>query len=413
LLVVLLGGVAAAQATPPLPPAELLQRALDADPGLRAALARRTEAESAARLTTLGPYAWQLTAEAAQRRTTAAGTFDEWGTALQRGVRLPGKAALDRDLARLEVAQSEAELGVARRRAQVAVLEDWFACVRASQRARLAQADADDAERIAAAVGARRRAGDAARLDAALAEAEAASSGAEAGSARSSAVAAARVLATRLEGASCELEAWDDPPAAAPPAGAGAAGGDGRELADPSLAPFALAAERAAREAERARQDRWPDPTLGARYSSEFGGAEKVGGVSISVPLGARRRSAEAARARASAEVAGAELDAARAAAGRERVVLQAELARARAAWARLAEAARLQEDAAQLARRAFDLGELALSEALLQRRSALRARLAEREAALDAWQAAALYEARYGGSAPGPQGTPGARAGS
>lgn len=97
-----------------------------------------------------------------------------------------------------------------------------------------------------------------------------------------------------------------------------------------------------------------------------------------------------------------------RAGAARERVVLEAELARARAAWSRLAEAATLQAEAARLANRAFELGELPLSDALLQRRSALRARLAEREAALDAWRAAALHEARYGTSGVPATGAPG-----
>lgn len=402
LLLATLGGATLARAAPPLPPGALLQRALEADPEIRAAEARRREAEAAARLTVLGPHEWTLSADAARRRVAGEGSFDEWETALQRGLRLPGKAALDRELARLEVAQSEAALDAARRRAQVAILEDWFACVRAAQRARLAEADAADTARIAAAMLARRRAGDAARLDAALADAEAASGGAEAGSARSAALAAARVLATRVEGASCELDAWDEPAAAAPPA-AGA-----RDALDPSVAPYQLAAERARRAAERARRDRWPDPTLGVRYATEFGGAEKVGGLSISVPLAAGRRGAEAARARASAEVAGAELDAVRAGAARERVVLEAELARARAAWSRLAEAATLQAEAARLANRAFELGELPLSDALLQRRSALRARLAEREAALDAWRAAALHEARYGTSGVPATGAPG-----
>ena len=62
-------------------------------------------------------------------------------------------------------------------------------------------------------------------------------------------------------------------------------------------------------------------------------------------------------------------------------------------AWSALAEAERQQRRAADLSQRAFELGEASLAEALVARRTALQAALAERAAALQSWHAQAVYD--------------------
>lgn len=391
--------VSGAAAAAPLPPEEALVRAVEDHPAVRAALARAREADASARLTAMGPNEWTLSADAAQRRSATEGRFDEWETALERGVRLPGKAALDRELARLEGAAAAAGADAARRVARSAILEDWFACLRAREHARLAEADAEAASRIGEAVAVRHRVGDAAALDLALADAEVAASAAEAASSRSAAVGAARLLATRLADADCESARWADPadgPTGQGPFASGPRAGVPAAI-DPLLRQQELAAERASRLAERAALERWPDPTLGVRYGSERNGDERIGGLYFSVPLGGPRRSAEAARARAAAEAAAAELDVARAERARSTLELEVAWRSAAAAWRQFAQAALRQDEAARLALRAWELGESPLSDALLQRRAALQARLAERDAAIDAWRAAALHAALHG----------------
>jgi len=152
-------------------------------------------------------------------------------------------------------------------------------------------------------------------------------------------------------------------------------------------------ADRARLEAERARADRFPDPTLDLNYARERDGAERVAGIGVTVPLGMRRRGAESARAAAAAQVAAAESDGILAAAARERIENETEHRRAWETWRALAEAVSEQARAADLSRRAFELGEMPLAESLIVSRSALRAQIEERSASLAAWHAHARGE--------------------
>jgi outer membrane protein TolC len=153
----------------------------------------------------------------------------------------------------------------------------------------------------------------------------------------------------------------------------------------------AAAAENADATAQRARRDRWPDPTLAVTYGRERGGAERIGGLSISVPLGVRRRAADAARAAAAAEAATADFAATLAEAQRQWVQIDAQWQIAKQSWRSLAEAEQQNRRAADLSRRGFELGETSLADSLIVRRAALQASLAERAAALEAWRAQAI----------------------
>ena len=386
-------GVAVAVAASPLPPADAIERAIDAAPEVRAAEARAVEASHAATVSSLGPYDWVLSVEGGRRRIDGEGRFDEWTTGLQRPVRLPGKAALDRQFGARQVEEAVAELQGARREVRVTLLEAWFNCLRTQDRARILDADREFLSAAAESVVKRRRAGDLAELDEALAVAERATAEAEATTARIEAINAARLLAQRVEGVSCDLAEWD-----APAIGATSATPDAERLrrvqSDPAVRALAAAADQARIAAERARRDRWPDPTLGVSVGAERSGAERISGLGVSIPIGVRRRSAEGARAAAAAEAAAADLAAAQAEADRQWLQRDAERRRAHEVWRVLADAARQQDRAAALSRRAFELGETSFSESLVVRRAALQSRLAARAAALDAWRIDAIQNA-------------------
>lgn len=380
-----------ARAASALPEESAMTAALERAPEIVAAEARVAVARNEARLRALGPYEWTLSGGAARRRVDGEGSFSDWEAGIERPVRLPGKASLDRQIAELIVGQARAALAIARREAKVAIFAAWFDCVRAEQRARRALLEREYADSVARDLESRYAAGDLSRLELALARAELASVTAETGVTAAAAVTAARLLATRLEAPSCRIDPLPAPPAPPPPM----AGTADREIdADAEVVLRRAAATLAQRAAARARADRLPDPTLGMRVAEERTGAERITTLNLSVPLGVRRRTAETARAAAEADAAAADLDAAIRDAARRWVQLQARWAQHFAAWQSLEEAAQQAELAATLARRGFDLGETPLSEALVTRRAAVRARLAAIEAAIDAHAAAADYAA-------------------
>lgn len=142
--------------------------------------------------------------------------------------------------------------------------------------------------------------------------------------------------------------------------------------------------------ARRAAAKRRPDPTLGLHLASEHGGDERIVGVSLSVllPGGVRQAKAQARLAQAQS-MAELETDTRR----RPSAEAAANWQRAAAGvdgWRRLEEAAQAVGRHADLARRAHELGEVGLSEALLARRTALEAGLAAGQARLAANAAAA-----------------------
>lgn len=401
LLVAFVLGSVVTQGAAPLPPADSMERSTDLSPEVRAARARFAEAQHEQTLLSLGPYDWTAAAEAARRSVTGDGSFAEWNTALQRPVRLPGKAALDRKIGQLLARQAAADLRVAVRAHRLVVLDVWFQCLQATERARVLEQDREYLRTMTDAVSKRRRAGDLSELDEAMVAAELASATAETSARQVDAIGAARLLATRLDGAACSLVTWDAPATGDQAAWSGES--SHRLDADPVMVSSELAAARAGLTADRARRDRWPDPTLGVTYGRERDGAERIGGFSFSIPLGVRRRTAESARAASAAEAALAESDAARDAFRRQWIQLESDWRRARQSWESLAEAERQQRRAAELSQRAFELGEASLSESLQLRRLALQAHLAERAAALEAWRMEAIRRT-YSSTATAPE---------
>ncbi len=395
---VLSGFAGMASAAPPLPAAELLARAVDTAPATRAARARLSQARAEARLSALGPYDWTVSGAGVRREIEGEGRFNEWDVALERPVRLPGKAAIDRELGRLMVRRAAAELQSVERDARLQILDAWFSCVNAAERAVLLEQDRVLMQSVADAVGLRRRRGDLAELDEVLALAELATLNAEVTAARMVALDTAKMLATRLEVTSCAVENWDKPAIAAADSSVPDLESAEQLGLDPLVQAGAAAAESASLAAERARRDRLPDPTLGVSYGRERGGEERLGGLFVSVPLGRRRRTAEVAQAEAAAAVAVAEHDAVRSGVRRQRLTLMAEQRRAQEIWRLLDMAALQQRRAAAISARAFELGEISLAESLVIRRAALQSSLAEREAALTAWHAAAVRAAHVAG---------------
>ena len=387
-LAVSAGTASAAGPATPLPDLDTAHTVLAETPAVQAALAARDAAKARGEALNVGPYEFEVNA-AGQRRDVrnegdANGNFNEWEAGVSRRVRLPGKAALDRELGAL--GNEVAGLGIADafHGAALELLDGWFGWLEAAGAATAAE---DARKRLAderAAVQKRVDRGDAARLDLDLADSALAGAEATLAQARSDAAERSALLAARYPHL---------PLPAAPPA-----------VPDPQLPDrdaAALAAQIVARSheigiaegryqqaikrAERGQRDRLPDPAIGIRTLSERDGDEKAVALTLNVPIGGSYRAAEARALAADAGAAGAQLDAVRRQIGANAQAVTTRMRGSHASWQAARRAADAATAHAERARRGYELGETDLFTLLAAQRTAqesVRAELAARIAA-------------------------------
>jgi outer membrane protein TolC len=370
-----------------LPPKAAVEQVLTAHPMVRAAQAdvRGALAEHERRKAGEHEYGVRLST---QRRSVSGGPdYTEWGAGIERGLRLPGKAALDDRIGAQGVMEAEEKVGDARHEAARQLLGLWYATRQAGLEAGLWRQQTDllkDQKRI---VETRVKRGDAARLD--IFQADAALS--QALSQVAAAQAREKTALAELKARFPELPA-PDASVAVPviPEGNETTWLERTLAHNHELLAVQRALEKARLLTRRAEADRTPDPTLGLHLANEQGGGDKIFGVSLSIPLPGESR-----RAQARIQLAQAEAMAEMEAATRRRLAAESaanwqRVASGLESWQRLEEAAQAVTRHADLARRASELGELGLSETLMARRSALEAQLAAGQARLAANEATA-----------------------
>lgn len=366
-----------ARAESGLPPPDLVERALNDAPMVAAAEARLAAAGAHARALRAGPYEFVAGGSYVSRTVDHLGRFDEFDATLSRGLRLPGKAALDRTAGALEIDVARKRYADIRRQAALTFATLWLDWLAAEADARIGAAATASYAASLAAVQRQVTLRDAALLDADQARAALATAAAGELAARGRAAAARARLAAQFPSFPLPVSA----PAIAiprlPPGGLRA----WRDLVIARSDAIRGAAADAARFqvlAQRARQDRIPDPTVGVRAFRDRGGAERGVGVFVSIPLGGRYRRAQADMAVAETSVAQAQLGVVQ----RDiQAAADADLAAAEAGW-RTWQAARA---AASSTRRAVErlragrrLGAIDLTTLLYAQRLALDASRAE-----------------------------------
>jgi len=383
-------GVLPDEPTPNLPPAALVQQALHANPGLRAADKQIPVAQAKRTALEAGDYEWTLLIGGQQRKVNpdvgGDQRFAEWNTDLQRQVRLPGKAALDGELGGLGVEQAE------RRRADTAhelardLLKTWFTWLKAEAAVAQWQAEVSLLGKQAQVLSRRHALGDAARLETVQGDAAMAQAEAQLAQAQGRRDQAAEDLRRRYPEIPLEAPAT----IATPPA----LEGDEMEwitaLVDHNHAlGLAQTDSRQSRVGvKRAASDRWPDPTFGLHLASERDGEENIVGayVIVNLPGAARRAKADAALAEAEAanerEAAAVQRVTAEAAG-----LYQTALA-ARRSWQSAQTAANRLVQAADMTARAYQLGEGQLEDLLTAQRQANEAALGARLSQLEALEA-------------------------
>lgn len=358
---------------------------LEQDPAVRAASAALEAARREGRMLELSPYDWNARATT-NRRTARDSPYPEWNLGVERTLRLPAKGGADRAAASATVEAARARYGEAMheaaRRLSTLYL-DWLAAERA---AALAEANRKAAHDNLSAADKRVRAGDASRLERGIAQADAAEQDRLANDARTLAGAAWGRLQARYPGLSRNPPALPTP---LPPAADAAYWRERIVAQNDTLKAAEAQLHRSLAQRERLRAERVPDPTVGVFTASEWGGAERLLGLYVSIPLPGERRSlgaergeyiAEAAREEARNVKRSLEADVAGAVAG---------AAGAYESWKIAESAVQAAEENARLVQRAYALGEADLQALLLARRQATGAAqsaLASRVSAIRAY---------------------------
>lgn len=370
-----------------LPAPALAAQAIEARPQVQAAQARLDAADAEARVRVLGPHELAVSVATQQRRVSdVSGNrhYPEFEAQLSRAFRWPNKVVLDREIGTDGVRAADFRLDDARHQAAVLLLERWVGWLRTADVARLAVAQLASLSRERAAVARRVELGDAARRELDLLDLEVA----RAEVARVAAVGEAELARTTLVQDFPGLPIPSRIPAVELPA----------ELPEPddvwmtrivqrSHEIGAVVADAALADAmsARTRAERIPDPTIGLRTLSEFGGRERSIGIVLQMPLPGRARAAQAQAQAARAAALHSDAAAVRRAIQRDAqaVVQTARVSRAR--WQAEVQSLAAARAASRRMRRGWELGELSLADWLLVERAERQAELDEIVARIDA----------------------------
>ncbi len=374
-----------------LPPREAAVNAIRLAPQAKAAEAMlEAEGENRKRLEA-GPYEW--TARVGSQRRNVNGVngapnerYREWSGGIERGIRLPGKAALDEQLGANGEAMAKVALGDTLHETSRSLLRYWFIWLRENEGAAQWQRQSESLARQRQVTARRVQLGDAPRLELMQAEAAAAQAQAALEQARLRRQVAEADLAARFPG-------LPQPRQVAPSEPLPLEEAEWREHLLEHNHELMLAraeSEQARLVANRADAERMPDPTLGVHVGSDKGGEERIAGVSISIPFSGSLRSATARRDAAYASAAASREAATLARINAEVAALLANARAAYESWRRAEDAAQRIEQAAALMARAYQLGEAGITELLTAQRQANEASLAANQSRLDA------LESRY-----------------
>ena len=292
-----------------LPSNDTAKALIDGDPRVVQARHALEAARHRADMLTAGPHEWTARASTQRRRyRSSAQDVNEWSIGLERAVRIGGKAALDRQLGETQRRLAEARLGEARHEAARELLDLWLNWLAADRTRQLWTEQLGFAQTSFNAAGTRRRAGDASLLEQNAARADLAEVQRQLSGAANEEAKARAKLRTRFAQlpASAQAVALGEPAALTPDDALWRerilAESDDLRVAKEEL-------QRAELTAARASADRLADPTVGVHATSEAGGAERVVGLTLSIPLGGTYRHAQQREALAQVDVARAAVE--------------------------------------------------------------------------------------------------------
>ncbi len=296
-------GVNAASTVNPmgLLPTEVARLLIEQDPSVAAARAGLEVALQEANILDSSPYEWTLYAISQRRRIDNAPRSNEWNFGVERTLRLPGKASADRTIGEVTVEESQARYGDALLSTGRELMTSWVDWLVAERALELSEANLQATRTGLEAVEKRERAGDASKLELSIARAEMAEQRRASIEAKTQAWSAWSHLSSRFVGVKQQRI---DLPSPVLIDDTGTFWRD-RILAQSDELKLSKTQIRLAQaNAERARSDKIPDPTLGFYSASEARNTERISGITISIPLPGESRSARSDKAIASATMA-------------------------------------------------------------------------------------------------------------
>ena len=377
-----------------LPSTAQVAPVLQASPWIQAARAHKEAQLQRARGVDAGSAEWAVRINQQQRRVRdPQERFAETTLALERPLRLWGKAGMDARIAEQDREVARIGLADALHEASRTLLTQWFAALRARLDADSAERELQLARELDRQARVRLRQGDISQLDARLAEAELQRS-----------EAAVRLAQAELQRSAAQLQRlypglpeprWPQGEALPPPLPT--------QPLDAALQEFLahhhelnlLRAEtrRQQQLAERVERDRWPDPSVGLYTARERAGGEQLVGLSLAMPLSGTYRESQARAAQAEAQALAQRVQQLERELGAQFEARWLQLAQQQQALVALRAAAATQRLAADKSLTAYTLGEHSMTELIQNRRLANEQQLASQRLLLDGLQSRALIE--------------------
>lgn len=390
LLAVLCHWTLNAEASELLPPDDQIKAALFASPQISSALSRRDSVLARAGAIEAGPAEFSVKANRQRRamRDTSSARYQEHYLALERPIRYWGKLSADSDLATSTKEFGAVEYSDAMHETSRELLSNWFSFLKSRQSRVATERNKELGHQLSAIVQARFKVGEISRLDSELVSAEQSRLNAAYHLAVSNENSFAAIMnnfypAIRLT-ESADLSVLNIPPYS-----------DAKDTAKQlylrqshELNLARIEAQRQANTAKRVGLERIPDPTVGLYRSREVGDTEVVNGISISIPIPGSGRSYTAQAAYAEAESSRYKFMLMQQKVETDFEKLWQDMASRRAAAISLNEAAKVQNEAATKAQKAYIHGEGTIADLIYSRKVANETQLSSELMTLDAYHA-------------------------
>ncbi|CAZ87563.1 putative Integral outer membrane protein TolC, efflux pump component [Thiomonas arsenitoxydans] len=363
--------------SPTLPQIAAVDQILAETPALQEAQALQQAAAQNGAVLRAGTNEFTGQAQVQQRRIESApdsGRYNEWQLLINRQLRLPSQAQADGRMAEALQTSAQAALVATRQQFLGALLTAWFAAQRAQAEAALAQQDLDLIDAQVKALQRRQSLGDASVLELEQMQAEQARARstllrAQGVAASSRAALLARYPALSRSGS---LQGQTDPGALALPSLNAEQLSARAVQASPLLLQQRAMLQKAQAMVAQAHAARTPQPTVGAYIGSDRGGSERIVGLQFAMPFGGPARESQERAALAEADAAQWRLRDLQAQVEADFQRLYADAQAQEAAVKATEQAAQVQTQASNRMLRAYQLGEVGVSDWLLARRNAL-----------------------------------------
>lgn len=369
-----------------LPNKDEVRDSLVSSPKVIGAESRRESLNYKADSIATGPEEFVLRGNSQRRNVTAdaiPGTYQEFSGGIERPIRMWGKAGVDETIASATRSYANNEYNDTLHEASKELLSGWFNYLKALQTRIVAEKNSQLGDQIARTTQFRHKVGDVARLDSQLALAEQGRLKAMLEMAKANEQSSATAFTQKYPKIKLTKQiSWPAIPSMDAK----------REMLKQTylernheLKLVKSDSETSSLKAKRADLDKIPDPTVGIYAANEFGGSEKIYGLTVSFPIPSGSRSSNAKSASAEAITARYK------AIDTERKVsiefdqLWSQMLSRKSAAESLVEAATIQNKAALAAEKAYVLGEGSISDLIAARKAANENQLAADLMRLDA----------------------------